>query len=789
MRNKKSQITLFIILGIVVLVGVATVVYIRSTIEEGKTEPLLLRQEVRYEGEQEIRSFVDSCLKPIVLQGLEIQRLQGGYIEIPSNIDKLIAKDKEENKQIKIVDNSRTVMIDARGQGNEAPFWITKYGIVVPSKRFMEIQLENYVKKELDKCVDDFKQFQDMGYVITKGPVTTNASFAKTIWVRAVLPLKVKIHNIEYEISDFNTEVPINMELIYNITSNLALYEEAYAYLEHHSLDLIEKYSWRGGTKEEPHYLPPKRFTDTGFTCDETTWTLQEVKNKLKNNYNQNFQYLKIANTNFEKEIRTDPIEQGVFDSYIKEYFTENYPTIHADFIYDPDWFFNLDVLPKSGNTIKPDRTTASGIPMMPLLCTLKYRFNYFYDFPVLLKVKDDKSAKINIPSNTFEKEAGYEFHIPLWVYICGNQIRECAGRVRSYQVNDTTIEETAFCKDEQKLSGNIKINVSEGSNPLEGVDVYYAGANSMQNCFMGKTNITGTITTKFPFCSGCSIQFYKEDYPAKKERFDILDYQDKEVNFRMAPFVNLTVNARLIEIKRFVRSWHETEGFTDANKMLQLASEYGYDTRSLPSDLNALKNNRNFMSILIGETGLNSAYDDKVMINGIGQVSQFIYTYPDVDNAKLNLGADIYDIASFVTANVDIRNTTYYDTVVTGIKDTFGLSPEISYAWNTGDLTGKSFITFYSLVEHTSSELNPGNWFMIDDPIVDSDGNMEAELLYQATKIYGPYGHVIDCKDYEFINIDGRNNDDFRGGTCIQVRYVNIPKYEYLPYIMPRLS
>jgi len=150
MRNKKSQITLFIILGIVVLVGVATVVYIRSTIEEGKTEPLLLRQEVRYEGEQEIRSFVDSCLKPIVLQGLEIQRLQGGYIEIPSNIDKLIAKDKEENKQIKIVDNSRTVMIDARGQGNEAPFWITKYGIVVPSKRFMEIQLENYVKKELD---------------------------------------------------------------------------------------------------------------------------------------------------------------------------------------------------------------------------------------------------------------------------------------------------------------------------------------------------------------------------------------------------------------------------------------------------------------------------------------------------------------------------------------------------------------------------------------------------------------------------------------------------------------
>lgn len=783
MRNKKAQVTWFIIMGIVVLLGVGTVVYVRQTTEKGEIEQIPAGREVRYEGEQEIRNFVDSCLKPIVLQGLEIQRLQGGFIEIPAGRDILIIKDKEENEQIKLIDNSKNVYIDATGQGNDAPYWITKYGIAIPSKEFMESELEVYVTKELDKCVGDFKQFQDMGFKIEKGAITTDVSFAKSTWVSVKLPLIIAIHEITYEISDFNIEIPINMELIYNIASDLSLYQDLYAYLEGFTLDIIEKYSWRGGSKAQPHYLPPKRFTTAGFDCSQTTWTLEEVKNKLKDNYNRNFEYLKIANTNFERVIRQDPIEQGVFDGYIYDLFEEQYPSIHADYVYDPDWFFNLDILPRSGFIIKPDRTTALGIPLMPRLCTFKYRFNYFYDFPVLLKVKDDKSAKIDPVSNTFEKEAGYEFHVPLWVFVCGNQKRECTGRARTFET-ESEIEETAFCDDSQKLSGDITINVKDRDKPVEGVDIYYFGANSMQNCFIGRTSAEGTFTSKFPFCDGCSIQLFKQSYPVKKQRFDVLDYEDKTITFNLAPFVNLTVNVKLIDMKTFVRSWHETDNFTNAEKMIDLAAEYGYDTSTLNPNLNELKNNKGLMGALLGESDLNNVYNDKALITGTG-LDQFYYMYPDPYNAKLKLGSGTYDISMGVTGNVYIKNTTMPSAPV--LREIYPLSPDISYTWEVPDLTNKDNVIFYSLVEHTSTELNPGEWSMIIDPITQNE-TMKAELLYQATPIY-KHGKIRGCRDdLRFSKIDGRNNKDLYGGACREVYDIDITKEEYLPYITPEI-
>lgn len=783
--NKKAQITWFIIMGIVILVGVGTVIYIRQTTEKAALEPELAEsKETRYEGEQEIRSFVDSCLKPIVLQGLEIQRLQAGYIEIPRGRDILTIKEKEESEQIKVIDNSRNVYIDAAGQGNEAPFWVTKYGLAIPSKEFMEAELEYYVTKELDKCVGDLKEFTDKGFIIEKEPITTDVSFAKSVWVMVKLPLTVTIRDITYEINDFNIEIPINMELIYNMASDLALYQESYAYLEGFTLDLIEKYQWvPGSSKGGSTYLPPKRKTDAGFGCDQTTWNLNEVKNDLKGTYNSNFKYLKVENTNFERITKQDPIEQGVYNSYIQNFFTEQYPTIHLDHVYDTDWFFNLDILPKSGNTIKPERTLSVGIPLVPRLCTFKYRFNYFYDFPVLLKIKDDKSAKINPISNTFEKEAGYEFHVPLWIFVCGNQKRECTGRAETFETN-STLEETAFCEDSQKLSGDITINIRDGTTPLKDVDIYYLGANSMQNCFIGRTNEEGRFKSKFPFCEGCSIELYKQNYPTKKQRFDVLDYNNKEITLQLDPSVNLTVNAKLIHIPTFVRSWHETEKFTNAEKMIELAGEYGYSASSLTPNLNELKNNKALMTVLLGETDLNADYNDQLIIAGENN-DPFFYVYPDPENAKLSLAPGLHNINLVAKGDVKILNST--GDIIT---NKYILSPETSYEWKINELTNKNTVTFYSLVEHLSSELdlNPKGLGMILDPIVD-EGTMKAELLYQGTPIFDSDGDLVNCINHRFIKADGRVKKDSTPGHCWKRINVDITKEEYLPYIMPELN
>ena len=70
-----------------------------------------------FAGQTELKNYVDECLQDSVLQGLEIMRLQGGYIEIPDGIETMLVKD-EENKQVAIVDGVRKVVVNPNGLGN-----------------------------------------------------------------------------------------------------------------------------------------------------------------------------------------------------------------------------------------------------------------------------------------------------------------------------------------------------------------------------------------------------------------------------------------------------------------------------------------------------------------------------------------------------------------------------------------------------------------------------------------------------------------------------------------------
>jgi len=806
MRNKRAQVTLFIIIGIVILISAGTIVYTRNTTNKRLLDETPIAREVRHEGEQEIRSFVDSCLKPIVLQGMEIQRLQGGYIDIP-NWDKLTIKEKTENQQIKFEGGSMMVSIDPSGYGNENPFWVTKYGKAIPSKRYIEAELERYVKGELDKCVGDFTQFEDIGFTINKGEIKTHVSFAQSSWVFVTLPLHIEKGDVSYDIEKFNIEIPIDMGLIYSTAVNLSISHVAFAYLEHFTQDLVYKYKWKGGSKELGAFLPPIRFTDT-LDCDEESWEIEpEVRNYLKANFNQNLDLLKIKGTDFIPFTSVNPMEQGVYDSYIMDLLSGDESTLKIDYVYDTDWFFNLDILPKSGNTLRPDTTMSTQIPILSAFCNIKYKFKYFYDFPVLLKINDQNSAKIDVVSNTFETGAGYEFHVPLWVWVCGNQKRLCTGTEMTYEVTDTTHEDTAFCDESQRKSGDITIKVLADSIPLDGVNIYYLGANSMQNCFIGKTDDQGIVTNKFPSCSGCSIQLIKPEYPIKKVGLNVLDDADKAVDITLNPYANLHVNVRYMNLKTFVRSWYETDKFTNISKMIVLAPKSGYghstisiiqkvqdlglnlrDVNSGPAEkVQELKDSSQFKSMvsaLKGEISLDSG--DLITISGTDSAGGLLnYVYPDPTDALVRLGEGEYDLSIAVIGNADIQPVGQF---TESLKDIYILSPDLDYTWDTGSLSGKETVTFYSFVEFTSLELSPSNWFAIDDPLV-QDGDIKAELVYKGDPIFDSYGSIVGCQPFiTFVAIDGRNEEDIPLGICQKRFRVDIPRSEYISFMKPKV-
>ena len=86
MIGKKAQVTLFIIVGIIVLIGAGLYFGIREDIITGELDVSreLVLEEVPTEFVP-VRSFMDSCLREVGKEGLEFLGNRGGFVDLVGN--------------------------------------------------------------------------------------------------------------------------------------------------------------------------------------------------------------------------------------------------------------------------------------------------------------------------------------------------------------------------------------------------------------------------------------------------------------------------------------------------------------------------------------------------------------------------------------------------------------------------------------------------------------------------------------------------------------------------------
>ena len=244
--GKRGQITIFIIIGILILllaIGGLIIYNQQQDIPDIKTPEA-------FEGQ--VRSFVESCLSQQTLSGVQIQGKQGGYIEIPENIPTLVLEDAT------------------------LPYWLDK-NLQVPSLDNLKQQLNNHILINLDECLQDFEAFKEQGFNITKGEPSLTITMEDQVVVDLDYPLTFQKEGTKKTVQDFSFEIPINMNLIHQIAADLALFQNAYVYLEQHTNSMISLY---GAVKHDS--LPPIRASRANFDCDFITWNKVEVKNYLQ---------------------------------------------------------------------------------------------------------------------------------------------------------------------------------------------------------------------------------------------------------------------------------------------------------------------------------------------------------------------------------------------------------------------------------------------------------------------------------------------------------------------------
>ncbi len=167
---KRGQITIFIILGIIILAAVGLFIFQDDKVI--KTPTTL--------DTAPITSFVERCIKSTAQEGIFENGRQGGYFVLP--------------------EHSTTYLFE------DVPYFINLTQF--PNDKIIANELGNYIDTLLDFCLD-FSAFEKRGYNFTTGkPVSEVTLNKKEFKINTQLPIRIKLGSQTKDISSFSVSVP-----------------------------------------------------------------------------------------------------------------------------------------------------------------------------------------------------------------------------------------------------------------------------------------------------------------------------------------------------------------------------------------------------------------------------------------------------------------------------------------------------------------------------------------------------------------------------------------------------
>jgi len=180
-RGKNAQITIFVILSILIVIGFLIFFLIRSETQKELLDPQFV----------DLYPFVEECMQTVGEEGLVHIGNTGGYY--------LQSK------------NSNHVGI---------AYHFDKGISLLPSKRDIENELSNYMSERLFFCTKNFVNFEDID--VEQGDIETKTYILSgKIRFDVKYPLKIKKGNLVSHIESFEKEIPSRLNTLHNILSSI----------------------------------------------------------------------------------------------------------------------------------------------------------------------------------------------------------------------------------------------------------------------------------------------------------------------------------------------------------------------------------------------------------------------------------------------------------------------------------------------------------------------------------------------------------------------------------------
>ncbi len=542
--EKKGQITLFLIVGIILILLIGIFIYVqRAKILRPIEEERPIVAEVPLEA-QPINDYTTNCIYDVAKDGLIKLGDHGGYIDhrrLSFNpIEPTTKEAVQFSKNSDLVIPYWWYMSAANPCQGTCEFSTERPPLYQEvSRDSIESQLNEYIDANLKACINNFKPFTEQGFSFMDGQVKTKTSIAQNdVFFLVNYPVTIKKQGNTFEIEEYAVEIPLNLREIYFLATNITNLQAQYGFIEKDIRQLIDVFS-----SLHSGDLPPVSELDIEFGTG-TVWIKTTVIEKLKEILVSYIPLLQVAGTRNYRfiespvNVRDPDLYETIYNRGMIIPLEEDHPSLNVRFSYLDLWepYFDLNC---RGELCQPD---SMGSTLGFVFGIQRYNFAYDVSLPVLVEISNP---------DAFGGE-GYSFKFFLEANMRNN---------RPMTANFAPLETISaprtslLCDLDKRSNHEITINVIDGKTKQK-VDAADITLNcGSESCTIGRT-INGSLTANFPRCLGGIAGVDKTDYESGFAPLDTYIDRNQEISIFIEPyrFIDFKVKKYLLKKNPLVK-------------------------------------------------------------------------------------------------------------------------------------------------------------------------------------------------------------------------------------------